>query len=286
MSRPQKMSLAALPLALLAGVAIVRIARRAVAAAPPPPVVTVATPLVRPVAEWDDYSGRFEASKSVEVRPRVSGAIVGVHFTDGSVVHQGQLLFTIDPRPFVAALAEARAAVAGARSDLALAQSRSWPGNATARGRCRVAQRRRSAAGARAGRPRRRLLPPRRAFNRAHSTSASRRSGRRSPAASPTAESMPAISSRAVTAAAEGDAADDHQCARSDLLQLRRVRGPVPEGPPGARKRRRAVRGRDQAAGREPTIAGTAGSTSPTTGSTRGRARSGCARWSPTRRSS
>lgn len=93
------------------------------AAAPPVPTVTVASPLVRPIAEWDDYSGRFEASKSVEVRPRVSGAIVAVHFADGSVVHKGQLLFTIDPRPFVAALNEARAAVQGARSDLALAQT-------------------------------------------------------------------------------------------------------------------------------------------------------------------
>src|SRR6476469_1255672 len=93
------------------------------AAAPPVPTVTVASPLVRPIAEWDDYSGRFEASKSVEVRPRVSGAIVAIHFTDGSVVHKGQLLFTIDPRPFVAALNEARAAVDGARNDLALAQA-------------------------------------------------------------------------------------------------------------------------------------------------------------------
>src|SRR6185369_15555485 len=65
----------------------------------------------------------FEASKSVEVRPRVSGAIVGVHFTDGAVVQRGQLLFSIDPRPFVAALNEARAAVASARSDLVLAQT-------------------------------------------------------------------------------------------------------------------------------------------------------------------
>ena len=124
MSRPQKISLVALPLALIAGVAVVGIARRARwLPRRRRPVVTVATPLVRQIAEWDDYSGRFEASKSVEVRPRVSGAIVGVHFTDGAVVHQGQLLFTIDPRPFVAALAEARAAVASARSDLALAQT-------------------------------------------------------------------------------------------------------------------------------------------------------------------
>jgi RND family efflux transporter MFP subunit len=123
LSRAQKLSLIALPLALAAGVAMWESRGAPVAAATPPPVATVATPLVRQIAEWDDYSGRFEASKSVEVRPRVSGAIVSVHFTDGAIVHQGQLLFTIDPRPFSAALAEARAAVASARSDLALAQT-------------------------------------------------------------------------------------------------------------------------------------------------------------------
>ena len=123
LSRSQKISLIALPLALLGAVALLESRGAPVAAAPPPVTVTVASPLVRQVAEWDDYSGRFEASRSVEVRPRVSGAIVGVHFTDGSVVHQGQLLFTIDPRPFVAALAEARAAAQGARSDLAIAQT-------------------------------------------------------------------------------------------------------------------------------------------------------------------
>ena len=123
LSRPQKVALVALPLALLGGVLLGEFTQAPVAAAPPPPIVTVAAPLVRQVAEWDDYSGRFEASRSVEVRPRVAGAIVGVHFTDGSYVRQGQLLFTIDPRPFNAALAEARAAVQGARSDLALARA-------------------------------------------------------------------------------------------------------------------------------------------------------------------
>jgi RND family efflux transporter MFP subunit len=123
MSRPQKVSLLALPLALIAGVILWESRGAPVAAAPPPAIVTVATPLVRQIAEWDDYSGRFEASKSVELRPRVSGSVIAVHFTDGAVVHQGQLLFTIDPRPFVAALAEARAAVASARSDLTLAQA-------------------------------------------------------------------------------------------------------------------------------------------------------------------
>jgi RND family efflux transporter MFP subunit len=122
LSRPQKVALVALPVAVAAGLLLGRPSAPA-AAAPPTPIVTVATPLVRQIAEWDEYSGRFEASRSVEVRPRVSGAIVGVHFTDGSVVRQGQLLFTIDSRPFAAALAEARAAAQGARSDLALARA-------------------------------------------------------------------------------------------------------------------------------------------------------------------
>lgn len=92
-------------------------------AAPPAPVVTVATPLQREIKEWDEYVGRFEASRTVEVRPRVSGAITALHFTDGQIVRAGQPLFTIDPRPYQAALAEAQAGVATARSDLALARA-------------------------------------------------------------------------------------------------------------------------------------------------------------------
>ena len=89
----------------------------------PIPVVTVATPLQREIVEWDDYIGRFEASRSVELRPRVSGEVTGVHFRDGQFVSRGQPLFTIDPRPYRAALAEAQAGVATARSDLMLARS-------------------------------------------------------------------------------------------------------------------------------------------------------------------
>ncbi len=92
------------------------------AAAAPAPVLTVAAPIARDVTLWDEYIGRFEASKAVEVRPRVSGAITAIHFTDGQIVRQGQPLFTIDPRPYRAALAEARASAASARSDLALAK--------------------------------------------------------------------------------------------------------------------------------------------------------------------
>ena len=118
-----KGALVALPLAaLLAGLAVT--GRESPApAAPAAPTVTVARPLVRDITEWDDYVGRFEASQAVEVRPRVSGQIVAIHFTDGQVVRKGQLLFTIDPRPFAAALAEARAGLASALSDLALARA-------------------------------------------------------------------------------------------------------------------------------------------------------------------
>jgi multidrug efflux system membrane fusion protein len=93
------------------------------AAAPPMPVVTVAAPLQREVTQWDEFIGRFEASRHVELRPRVSGQVTAVHFRDGQFVRQGQPLFTIDPRPYRAALAEAQAGVATARSDLALARS-------------------------------------------------------------------------------------------------------------------------------------------------------------------
>ena len=94
-------------------------------AAMPPPLAAVqaAHPLVREVTQWDDYVGRFAPSKLVEVRPRVSGAIIQIHFRDGDYVRQGQVLFTIDPRPYRAALAEAQADVASASSALALANS-------------------------------------------------------------------------------------------------------------------------------------------------------------------
>jgi RND family efflux transporter MFP subunit len=88
-----------------------------------PPTVEVATPLSQRVADWDDYSGRFEPVDSVEVRPRVSGAIESVHFTDGQLVKQGDLLFVIDPRPYAAEVAQAKAQVAGARAQLANADA-------------------------------------------------------------------------------------------------------------------------------------------------------------------
>ncbi len=91
-------------------------------AVPPLPTVMVDTPVSQKINEWDNYIGRFEASRSVEVRPRVTGQIKSVNFVDGAVVEQGQLLFTLDDRPFTAALAEAEASLTSARSDLALAK--------------------------------------------------------------------------------------------------------------------------------------------------------------------
>ncbi|MCE7797194.1 efflux RND transporter periplasmic adaptor subunit [Sphingobium sufflavum] len=92
-------------------------------AAPPPASVTVSHPLSRMVTDWDDYVGRFEASKAVEVRPRVSGQLVGIHFKDGDVVQKGQLLFTIDPRPFTAVLDQSQAQAAAAATTVNLARA-------------------------------------------------------------------------------------------------------------------------------------------------------------------
>jgi RND family efflux transporter MFP subunit len=93
------------------------------ASAPPPPAVTVAKPVQRAVFDFDEYVGRFAAVNSVEVRARVSGYLDGVHFKDGQMVKQGDLLFTIDKRPFQYALDQARANLATAQSNLAYAQA-------------------------------------------------------------------------------------------------------------------------------------------------------------------
>jgi len=119
----QRTALIGTPLVLLAAGYALWDSAPSTAAAPPLPMVTVAAPIERQINQWDDYVGRFEASRSVEVRPRVSGQIVGIHFTDGQIVRQGQLLFTIDPRPFAASLAEANASVATAQAELSLAQT-------------------------------------------------------------------------------------------------------------------------------------------------------------------
>ena len=85
--------------------------------------VSVTSPIQKTITEWDDYVGRFQASRRVEVRPRVSGQIVSVHFKDGEIVKKDQVLFSIDPRPYAAAYAEAKAGLANASSELTLARS-------------------------------------------------------------------------------------------------------------------------------------------------------------------
>lgn len=93
------------------------------AQAPPAPAVTVAKPLAKRIANWDEYSGRFEAVETVEVRARVSGFVDKIHFKDGQIVKTGDPLFTIDPRPFEIAAESARADIARAKAQVALALS-------------------------------------------------------------------------------------------------------------------------------------------------------------------
>ena len=85
---------------------------------PPPPVVMVAHPLQRPIIDWDDYTGRFEAMDTVDVRPRVSGYLTQVLFKDGQMVRKGQALFQIDPRPYQAVLDQQKAAADRAKATL------------------------------------------------------------------------------------------------------------------------------------------------------------------------
>ena len=92
-------------------------------AAPPPPAVTVAKPVKQIVTDQDEYVGRFVAVDSVEVRSRVAGTLDAVHFKDGQIVKKGDLLFTIDRRPFENTLAQARANLLLARSNLTFAES-------------------------------------------------------------------------------------------------------------------------------------------------------------------
>src|SRR6516225_1463068 len=93
------------------------------ASAPPPPAVTVANPVKRVVVDHDEYVGRFVAIDSVEIRARVSGYLDRVDFTDGQMVKQGDLLFTIDKRPFQTTLDQAKANLATAKSNLIYADS-------------------------------------------------------------------------------------------------------------------------------------------------------------------
>jgi membrane fusion protein, multidrug efflux system len=86
------------------------------------PVVTVANPVQRTVVDQDEYVGRFVAVDSVEIRSRLSGYLSEIHFQDGQFVKKGDLLFTIDRRPFEIVLEQMRANLAQSKANLAFAE--------------------------------------------------------------------------------------------------------------------------------------------------------------------
>ncbi|ENX06397.1 efflux RND transporter periplasmic adaptor subunit [Acinetobacter courvalinii] len=88
------------------------------ATAPPAATVDVARVVSQTITDWQEYSGRLEAIDQVDVRPQVSGKLIAVHFKDGSLVNKGDLLFTIDPRPFEAELNRAKAQLASAEAQV------------------------------------------------------------------------------------------------------------------------------------------------------------------------
>lgn len=92
-------------------------------AAPPAPAVSAADVVVKSISQWDSFNGRIEAVESVQLRPRVSGYIDKVNYADGQEVKKGEVLFTIDDRTYRAALEQAQANLARAKTQASLAQS-------------------------------------------------------------------------------------------------------------------------------------------------------------------
>ncbi len=103
-------------------------------APPPAPQVTVAYPVKKLVADEAEFVGRFVAVDAVEVRARVSGYLDAIHFKDGQMVKKGDLLFTIDRRPFENALDQAQANLEQAKANLAFADSDLARGRSLVRG--------------------------------------------------------------------------------------------------------------------------------------------------------
>src|SRR5882672_6700148 len=108
---------------LLGGLLLTGCGKQATQAPPPPPVVSVIVPVARDVVEWDEYIGRIESPESVEIRARVSGYLDKVHFKEGKEVKKGDLLFTIDPRPYQAEFDRAEAEYERAQSQAELAKN-------------------------------------------------------------------------------------------------------------------------------------------------------------------
>jgi multidrug efflux system membrane fusion protein len=96
---------------------------KAQAGPPPAPPVSVAAAVEKEVVESDEFPGRVEAVESVEVRARINGYLQSIHFKPGADVKKGDLLFTIDPRPYEAQVAAAEAQLAATRAQLELART-------------------------------------------------------------------------------------------------------------------------------------------------------------------
>ncbi|KAA0011920.1 efflux RND transporter periplasmic adaptor subunit [Billgrantia pellis] len=102
---------------------------------PPPPQVSVAQVLVEDVELWDAFTGRIEAVETVDLRPRVSGYIDSIHYIEGQEVEKGDVLFTIDPRPYRAELERAEAELQRAQARAELARSEAARAEALAQSR-------------------------------------------------------------------------------------------------------------------------------------------------------
>ena len=94
----------------------------AASAAPPALPVTVAQAVKRTVTDWDEFTGRFDAIEEVQVKARVGGFVTNVEFKDGDMVHAGDLLYIIDPRPFEAVAEQADGQLSDARGKVELAK--------------------------------------------------------------------------------------------------------------------------------------------------------------------
>jgi multidrug efflux system membrane fusion protein len=88
-----------------------------------PPEVSVAEVICKQIGESDEFTGRLEAVHAVEVRPRVSGYLQTVHFKEGEIVRQSDLLFQIDPRPFQAEVDRLKGELSQAKAQRSRAQS-------------------------------------------------------------------------------------------------------------------------------------------------------------------
>jgi multidrug efflux system membrane fusion protein len=91
--------------------------------APAPVEVSVAEVICKQIGESDEFTGRLEAVHAVEVRPRVSGYLQSVHFKEGEIVGEGDLLFQIDPRPFQAEVDRLKGELSQAKAQRARAES-------------------------------------------------------------------------------------------------------------------------------------------------------------------